>query len=375
MAIGTIDCTIHKSLCNEYDVSGYPTLKFSIDGVVADYPSGRSENDFVQFSEKMLLPPVVSVNSVSAATQYAKTSTEQGLVFLAYHPAVVADETSSIDDQLKTTEWTQIYAQVARKLRASGHFLLLDTSGTPNDETAAAVAAEVGQTGEFVCRIEDNVPPRCYTGTTNPDEMFRWVERENMPTVVVLGAHNFHKLGRKGRPLVIAAVDVKSDDTARVKQEMARYAISGPAHIRDKYFYGLFDGVTWKRFLEQFEVTEVPQIFILDVATKKYWQNATYKLNVDDFLQAVEDGIVPSKSAVSLSEETLMKINNFLSNHRQLSAILAVLFFVSFGVAVCSCITPGDDLRPPYPKKTTGKTPAEESKRSEKETAEPKKEK
>jgi hypothetical protein len=211
--------------------------------------------------------------------------------------------------------------------------------------------------------------------------MFRWIEQENIPTVSVLGAHNFHKLGRKGRPLVIAAVDVKSNDAALAKQEMARYAISGPAHIRDKYFYGLFDGVTWKRFLEQFEVTEVPQIFILDVAQKTYWQNATYKLNVDDFLQAVEDGIIPSKSAVSLSEATLMKINNFLANHRQLSAILAVLFFVCFGIAVCSCITPGEDLRPPYPKKQktegtgTGKTPAEESKSTETEAAEPKKEK
>ena len=45
-----IDCTQHKQICSNYQVQGYPTMKFFTKGQVEDYNSGRSKEDLVNFA-------------------------------------------------------------------------------------------------------------------------------------------------------------------------------------------------------------------------------------------------------------------------------------------------------------------------------------
>lgn len=375
MSIGTIDCTVEKSLCKEHSVRGYPTLKFALDGEIFDYPGGRAEKDFTDFAAKILRPVVETVNTVHAAQQFAEKQSDEGVVFLAYHPAVVEGAAKSVDDMLQSTHLTQVFAQVARNQRAYGSFLLLDTSETEDDEQAAAVAAAMGQEGPFICRLETNVPARCYDRVGDDilkyADLLKWVEAQNVPTVAMLGAHNFRALGRRGRPLCIAVVAAHVGDEKSVAMStLAKYALNGPPRIRDKYYYGLIDGNVWKRFLEQFDVRpkDTPQIFILDMPTKNYWQNETYKLNIYDFLQAVEDGTVEKKSAgPGGMEGTLIKVYNFMVANRPWSVILVVLLLVALTVLICSCVRPGKDLRPPYPREEEKKEEAkEETKEAEK---------
>ena len=75
-------------------MNGYPTLKFSLDGggEIYDYPGGRAARDFLEFAHKMLRPVVDTVTSVAAAHEFAARESEEGVAFLAYHPAVVAPE-------------------------------------------------------------------------------------------------------------------------------------------------------------------------------------------------------------------------------------------------------------------------------------------
>jgi len=49
---GKVDCTANQSLCGDYQVQGYPTLKYFNAGSVEDYNGGRSESDFIEFSER-----------------------------------------------------------------------------------------------------------------------------------------------------------------------------------------------------------------------------------------------------------------------------------------------------------------------------------
>lgn len=49
---GRVDCTAHQSVCGDYQVQGYPTLKFFSSGRVEDYNGGRGKQDFVEFSER-----------------------------------------------------------------------------------------------------------------------------------------------------------------------------------------------------------------------------------------------------------------------------------------------------------------------------------
>ncbi|XP_032527335.1 protein disulfide-isomerase A5 [Danaus plexippus] len=56
IAFGAVDCTVHKDVCANYDVKGYPTIKYfsHFDKVVQDYTGGRKEADFVSFINNQL---------------------------------------------------------------------------------------------------------------------------------------------------------------------------------------------------------------------------------------------------------------------------------------------------------------------------------
>jgi protein disulfide-isomerase A6 len=47
---GKLDCTAHQSVCSNYSVQGYPTMKFFKGGVPEDYNGGRSKSDLVGFA-------------------------------------------------------------------------------------------------------------------------------------------------------------------------------------------------------------------------------------------------------------------------------------------------------------------------------------
>ncbi|CAK1588630.1 unnamed protein product [Parnassius mnemosyne] len=51
VAFGAVDCTAEQKLCSNYEVRGYPTIKYFsyFDKLVQDYTGGRKEGDFVLF--------------------------------------------------------------------------------------------------------------------------------------------------------------------------------------------------------------------------------------------------------------------------------------------------------------------------------------
>ncbi|CAH2103869.1 unnamed protein product [Euphydryas editha] len=56
VAFAAVDCTQHKDICSNYDVKGYPTIKYLnyFDKVVLDYSGGRKEADFVTFVQSQM---------------------------------------------------------------------------------------------------------------------------------------------------------------------------------------------------------------------------------------------------------------------------------------------------------------------------------
>lgn len=276
MAIGKIDCTLQKGLCKEFKVKGFPTLKYSIDGDVNDYPSGRDEASIAGFASKMSAPPLVTVSSYEDAMEYAKAQTEEGVIFLGFDPSNSQDSPSG---------FYQVFSAVARKKQASGHFLWLEPSDPESIKSPAIVK-----------RIETDVKVRYLDDVESltAESLTKWFNEQNLPLVSMLGSNNFHKMGRKGRPLTIAIANTEDTEQVKaLKDHMLNYITSTE---NDKYYYGIIDGKKFNRFLEQFNVKEehVPQFLALDVPTKTFWQNETYT-NLFEFMKAIEDGQLTSE--------------------------------------------------------------------------------
>jgi protein disulfide-isomerase A1 len=328
MAIAKVDCTVHKSLCKEYKVRGYPTMKYSMDGTVEDYPGGRDEDSILAFAKKMSAPSVTTVASYEEAMEFAKTQTEDGVTFLGSDP--------SAGEDLKTSELYRVFSKVARKKQASAYFLWL----APKD----------GQTNAgFVNRIEEGVKPREWDKKEMASEaLSAWIQEHNVPLVATLGPNNFYKIARNGRPLAVSVVDFENDKQVEaVKTHMLDYILQTGFAESDKYYYGIIDGKKWARFLEQFRVDpeHIPQILVMDVPTKKFYQNETFN-NMFEFMDAIEDGTLVEATASSPDAKGMMaKMERmFLSNFPY--SLIVLLLFV-FGIVFL--LVPGiDDLRPKY---------------------------
>ena len=347
MSIGTIDCTVEKKLCDQHKVRGYPTLKFAIDGEVYNYDGGRNENDLVAFSNKMLQPIIESVNSIDTMKLYISEKTENGIAFLFYDPAIAFAQESSLEKNIASTPLGQLFIQISRKFRASGSFFILQRPDSATPEDIASSMQLEDRSGPFLCRIEMGVPPRCYKvlkSSTPFKQYVDWIEEHNVPTVSQLGAHNFHKLGRSGRQLAIAIIDEQDQEqVAFVKSEFTKFVMSGPSNIRDKYYYAYFDGNVWKNFLAQFDVypNDIPQVLVLDVPIQSYYQNATYRLNLHDFLLAIDSGKLKSKfSGNDGLDGKLMLLYRIILLYRPWSIMIIAVLLVSIVVGIWLCVRP-----------------------------------
>jgi protein disulfide-isomerase-like protein len=340
MAIGKIDCTTSKSLCTKYGVRGYPTMKFALDGDMYDYPGNRDETSIMAFAEKMMLPSVTLVSSYEEALEFAK-NTQEGVAFVGYDTDAKG---SSVEEILKSTMAGQVFSQVARKKKAFAYFCWL-RPGADGLEKLKGVY-------RFVNRIETgDVEPRLWeTHDPTTEGLMEFVQEQMIPLVSMFGPHNFQKIGKNGRPLVIGVVDESNEDqVAAVKDHMKSFITKSDKELVEKYYYGVMDGVKWSKFLEQFNVLpkDNPQVFILDVPTKRFWQNATMP-NVFDFMKAVEDGTITSDVTAGKKgvQGFMGKLERVFLNYFPYSLGL-ILFFV---LGVVYLLVPAEDesLRPPY---------------------------
>eukprot|EP00934_Nitzschia_sp_Nitz4_P001097 Nitzschia sp. Nitz4//scaffold50_size126154//53704//55117//NITZ4_003682-RA/size126154-augustus-gene-0.114-mRNA-1//1//CDS//3329553689//1097//frame0 len=331
LAIGTIDCTIHKPLCNKYNVRGFPTLKYVVDnGEVMEYPGGRSEAAIMAFGKKMSSPVLHSAKTYEDAMAYVAEQTTEGVAFLAYDPTHTADLPSKLYQTFRT---------VARQKQASAYFVWLEED--PRDYP-------------FVHRIESGIRPRSYEDhdvdldSMTTDSLASWVQSQNVPLVVEFGPENFSRISKSGRRLAMSVVDfTQEDQKAAIKEHMMEYAKSLTFKQADKYYFGVMDGKRWSGFLEQYSIDPAhnPQMLVLDVPNKNYWQNHTYN-NMVEFMGAIKSGDIPVRKASTSKRKGVMgKLESLFLDNFPYSLIVVVLLV--FGLVFMLIPSP-DDMTPPY---------------------------
>jgi hypothetical protein len=435
MAIGKIDCTEEKKLCDEFKVRGYPTLKFSLDGEIYDYPLGRTEEEIVGFADRLTRPPIKLLDTVDKAVQHTREETYgHGVSFVCHDPKAPA---GTVEKMAESSPLVQVCAQAARKQMAHAHFTLLKANSdvstilaatgrsapevaekeqeTPEKEVAEEKKAaserkegeggnesetsegkvgnesetSEGETGPeepaeekkedvlevvkeemaaataskeypgFVCRLEVNVAPRCLyadSETFDTSAVLEFVKVNNVATVTQLGPQNFHHIGRIGRPLVIGVADTNDEEMLdKLKADLTSFALNSPAEQTEKYFFGWMDGQKWSKFLQQFDIKpeELPQVFVLDVPERIFWQDSSYREKpLEEFMAAVADGKIKSQQSAGVrGGRFLNRIAASFFNWMPWSLLL--ILGIATGV-VLLVVPDAKDLRPPFLDKQRG---------------------
>lgn len=340
MAVATVDCTTEVALCKQrFQITAYPTLMYAHYGTIEDFPlqHDRPVDDYVDFARRMSMPAVTTIKSIEEAHRFAEEQGTDGVAFLACDPI---DDESSL---LKT------FKEASRRLQRHTSFAALQSSQD--------VAANVLSQGPFICRLEKDIPMRCFHQTSELmelDSLLDWVERERIPTVSRLTASSLEELSQRGRLLCLVVYE-QEREASRAEDALKRFATNGSPSLRDHYFYGSMEYPKYKRYLEHlgFEsLTTFPQLFVKNMATKEYWQNATYGLDdLERFIRDVESGIVLSQSVRKKGKKSLLKmLKNLFNKNRPWSYLVLIGQGVAFFVLLYQYVKVRESLRPPYPR-------------------------
>ncbi|XP_023228610.1 protein disulfide-isomerase-like [Centruroides sculpturatus] len=87
--LAKIDATQESDLAEQYDVRGYPTLKFFRSGKPSEYKGGRVAEDIVRWLKKKIGPPAESLDNVESAKAFQQSAE---VVLMGFFKDINSDE-------------------------------------------------------------------------------------------------------------------------------------------------------------------------------------------------------------------------------------------------------------------------------------------
>ena len=185
------------------------------------------------------------------------------IVFLLTYPE--GDNSSNRPDIVK-----QFY-KVAEDLKLSCYFALREV------KLDSVIADETKKTFPTLKKMESKRTSLVYdiTPQTTPSDIVDFTERHNHLLLTPLDRSNFRRLGRTGKPLIIAIVNPIQDeerseavldalDDAVTDIEEADHVNTETIH---NFIFGHMDGVRYRMFLSRYRATP-PCILVIDLSTE-----------------------------------------------------------------------------------------------------------
>eukprot|EP00911_Craspedida_sp_UC1_P002855 UC1_evm1s2092 len=118
VALIKIDATEQENIAQEYEVQGYPTLKWFVDGTASEYNGGRTADDIVAFATKKTGPPTSVLADTEAFEAFLKDN-EVAVLLLGKAEGATFE---AFEQSAKTSEYlyaTTELAEASEKLGAS----------------------------------------------------------------------------------------------------------------------------------------------------------------------------------------------------------------------------------------------------------------
>lgn len=271
--IGKVDATIESELGSQFDVKGYPTLKWFVDGELSgDYNGGRDEEGLVKWVRKKTGPPAIVVDDVKALQEL---ESQNPIVVVGFFKAF---EGASFED----------FVGVAAKLE---DVVFVQT-------TSADVASSVGLNDKNTITIIKNFPGTDretlpYSGDS-AEALQSWIKGEKLPLTIEFNSENSEKIFNSGinQQVLLWAKAADLEPTAELLKTLRATALKfkgklvfvtinneGDAHEPVTKFFGL-------------ENAEAPVVlgFYMEKNKKFKLNGAITEETLDTFAASLVDG-------------------------------------------------------------------------------------
>ncbi|KAJ9070552.1 protein disulfide-isomerase precursor [Entomophthora muscae] len=281
LKLAEVDCTVHKSVCDEYQVQGFPTLKLFNEGEVSDYDSARETTAIVKFMRNQLLPTV------------SELSSEDFKSFLEPHQVVMVGYFSDAD-----SDEAKVFAEVAKKHRNEYVF------GSISDE-ALAKEHEAKFPGVVIYKKFDDGKDK-YEGEFTTEELTKFLKTSATPLIDDLSPNNFQKYMESKLPLAyifVESVEDRDSYDASLK-DLAK-------KVKGKVNFVFINATTYGRHAESINLeTKFPTFGIQQLEPSgKFPIDQSSPLTADAIVKHVED-FVADKLKPSIKSEPIPEDNN-----------------------------------------------------------------
>ncbi|KAJ1917152.1 protein disulfide-isomerase precursor [Tieghemiomyces parasiticus] len=265
--VAKVNCVDEQTLCDEYGVQGYPSIKVFSEGTPSDYQGQRTTEDIVSHVKRLKLPAVTDLT----ADKLADFKSSEKAVIVGYF-----DE--------KNSAAYQTFEAVAKQLRDKLTFgaVLDDNTAKAEGLTAPAVAVYTADSDEpFTLSGADAI-------TALPD-LRKFVEVNSLPLLDDIGQHNYAAYMGAGLPLAfIFHID---DD---MKKELTDIFTPVAKKFRGKANLVLIDANTFAKQADFLNLREQwPAVGVLGTTGLKYPMDQNKNITAetaDDFFTRLAAG-------------------------------------------------------------------------------------
>lgn len=276
--IAKVNCDDNSGACSTADVSGYPTIKYFVDGIKKNYNGGRKKQDFISYIDKMNKPLTSELKK-----DFEKTLKQENPFFL-----LVGENT---DEKVKN-----IFTQAARVLQDvhSPEFFELKNRVDGNKVFSLS---ELPDNSIVLFKEGDKI---VYTGANDVDSLVKWAKDNQFPYVSVFSEATYDPLMASEKFLVLGAIDPSNSKHQQLAKDLKQ-----AAKLRGKdnrYLFATVDSKHFQRWLSNYgvESTENPTIIVLDSPNELHYNDLYIKFSspekIDSFLKDIEAGNVNSQT-------------------------------------------------------------------------------
>eukprot|EP00762_Andalucia_godoyi_P002022 ANDGO_02605.mRNA.1 Protein disulfide-isomerase 2 len=351
---GSVDCTVEKAVCSQFNIRGYPTIKYFRDGDDFPYEGPRETTSLVRFASVMKGPPVMKIDAGNAHQAIDLKQTRVAFVF-------VGPESSK--------EY-ETFASVAKKFQPAG-----TVSYSVGNELGVAKSIKIDVVSELlpavhVIRVDGDQDVFVFSsrrGTNLAESLESWMDENRMELVPEMNSETYSWAKKTGRTAIILLESKSSGTFEMLRQRLHTLARHIKVSYPGKFTCLWIDVNQYSNYLKDafgISLDSLPRVLALDVAGDLYYEapaSLVQIANHDDatwkqFVADVRSGAIPSQKLKISSggkgwfDSFFVSLTMFVTENPYLAMVtllLVVISVVLLMVLVCSGSDDDDRVKVP----------------------------
>ncbi|KAK6177947.1 hypothetical protein SNE40_012805 [Patella caerulea] len=274
--VGKIDSTRYSSVASEFDVRGFPTIKFINGEKVYTHRGDRSKEDIIDFATKAKGPSVRKITSSGRFTE-AKTKHASSVFFM-----FVGEEDANNDLFKK-------YSSLAEKHIIDGYFYSGSKNAlNSNIKTTVNPTVLVFKDNSYFEFKESN------PGVVTYEELEKWFNQERFPAFPKVMGGGLNEMANSGKYLVLTIIN-SEDKSLHDQCEKLKNVVREVARNKREKFHNSFqflwmpDEETANSITMSF--LDVPTVVVLETSSHLFylWDKNSTQLTVSSLEQFLDE--------------------------------------------------------------------------------------